>query len=332
LTTFERFVLMDAGGTNIRFREVDGHGEVVREAEEVGSGGTSFTSLVAELEARASRWGLARRASAAHLVLTSRAVPWSDGGQSASLDEEAVLRLAGLIRAAMITLVPDGVAAYVGCLGASPGVVVTVGTGTIAIVLDSSLSVRRLDGWGPDLGDAGSGYRVGLEGLRAACLAADGRPGGSEPLRQAASRCFGRLEDLPQWLAAGGRVRDVARFAEEVVSAARLGDAAGGRILGLAAEEIARLASDAVSSADGGQALPVVITGGLIEAAPELAARVGACCLASCGRGVSSRGGQPTLDGCQRIALDGVPPPFVHLITQRQVSAGCPVSEPAGSK
>ena len=76
-----------------------------------------------------------------------------------------VKKISAFVNAARVTLVPDGVAAYVAALWDRPGVVVTVGTGTVALVVDQSGRVRKLDGWGPQLGDVGSGYRVGLDGL-----------------------------------------------------------------------------------------------------------------------------------------------------------------------
>jgi N-acetylglucosamine kinase-like BadF-type ATPase len=53
------------------------------------------------------------------------------------------------------------------------GVAVVAGTGSIAFTLDRDGKENRAGGWGYLMGDEGSAFRIGLEGLRAACRAAD---------------------------------------------------------------------------------------------------------------------------------------------------------------
>ena len=54
------------------------------------------------------------------------------------------------------------------------GVAVISGTGSMAWGRDRTGNEQRCGGWGYLLGDEGSGYWLALEGLRAACRAADG--------------------------------------------------------------------------------------------------------------------------------------------------------------
>jgi N-acetylglucosamine kinase-like BadF-type ATPase len=55
------------------------------------------------------------------------------------------------------------------------GVVVISGTGTIAFGFDKTGKSQRASGWGPLLGDEGSGYQIGYEVLRAVARAVDQR-------------------------------------------------------------------------------------------------------------------------------------------------------------
>ncbi len=55
------------------------------------------------------------------------------------------------------------------------GVAVVAGTGSMAFARAADGRTARAGGWGPLLGDEGSGYAIALAGLRAAARAADGR-------------------------------------------------------------------------------------------------------------------------------------------------------------
>jgi len=55
------------------------------------------------------------------------------------------------------------------------GIALVAGTGSIAFGYLPDGTTIRAGGWGPLLGDEGSGYAIALSGLRAACRAADGR-------------------------------------------------------------------------------------------------------------------------------------------------------------
>lgn len=61
----------------------------------------------------------------------------------------------------------DGVLAHAATLGA-PGVVASVGTGTVVMGCSANDEWTVLDGWGPDLGDRGSAFALGRSALRAA--------------------------------------------------------------------------------------------------------------------------------------------------------------------
>ena len=65
-------------------------------------------------------------------------------------------------------------------LHAEPGIALIAGTGSLAFGRTAAGHTARAGGWGQLLGDEGSGYAIGLAGLRAVVRAADGR--GAETL------------------------------------------------------------------------------------------------------------------------------------------------------
>lgn len=65
-------------------------------------------------------------------------------------------------------------ALYSGTYG-GPGIVQISGTGSIAYGLNSALKTDRVSGWGYLLGDEGSGYDIGRQGVIAALKSDDGR-------------------------------------------------------------------------------------------------------------------------------------------------------------
>ncbi|MCC5874723.1 MAG: ROK family protein [Candidatus Sumerlaeia bacterium] len=67
-----------------------------------------------------------------------------------------------------ILLVNDAMVAMVGVIGRLHGILVIAGTGSICFGFDETTGTKaRCGGWGHYLGDEGSGFLIGLEGLRA---------------------------------------------------------------------------------------------------------------------------------------------------------------------
>ncbi|CAM5292884.1 ATPase OS=Streptomyces tendae OX=1932 GN=GUR47_23530 PE=4 SV=1 [Streptomyces tendae] len=133
----------------------------------------------------------------------------------------------------------DAVTAHAGALGGRAGVVLAIGTGAVAVGIGADGTYARVDGWGPLLGDDGSGARIGTAGLRAALRAHDGR-GPATVLLDAAGGLFGDLERLPATVGGDGNpARTAASFAPEVARAADAGDAVAAAILRDAAADLA---------------------------------------------------------------------------------------------
>jgi len=69
----------------------------------------------------------------------------------------------------------DAAAAHAGAFNGGSGLILSAGTGAICFAVDEEGERFYGDGWGPILGDEGSGYWMGQEALRAICRAQDGR-------------------------------------------------------------------------------------------------------------------------------------------------------------
>ena len=94
----------------------------------------------------------------------------------------------------------------------------------VALGVDPDRAVRRVDGLGHLLGDAGGGFFVGQRALRAALAAAEGR-GPQTLLRSMATEAFGPLADLPGRLYPDpAAVSRIAAFSRPAAQAARSGD------------------------------------------------------------------------------------------------------------
>ena len=149
---------------------------------------------------------------------------------------EAALRAAAV--APRVRVGTDLDAAFHDAFEEGPGLLLLAGTGSVAVGRAEDGRQARVGGWGPWLGDEGSGWAVGLEGLRRVMRAADGR----DPATTLAERILERVglaaaEDLVGWVAAARRP-EVAALAPVVAEAASEGDAVAADVLVEAAEAL----------------------------------------------------------------------------------------------
>lgn len=148
-------------------------------------------------------------------------------------------RLCTALPAAQAVVGSDAVTAHAGALGGGLGVVLSVGTGAVALACGVDGVLRRVDGAGPWLGDEGGGGWLGLRGLRAALRASEGR-GPPTMLQAAAVVRFGPLAGLPARLEGGGDPqRLAATFAPDVAAAAAAEDPVASALLGRAVKALA---------------------------------------------------------------------------------------------
>ncbi|MFI5181553.1 MAG: BadF/BadG/BcrA/BcrD ATPase family protein [Thermoanaerobaculia bacterium] len=122
-----------------------------------------------------------------------------------------------------------------------PGLVLIAGTGAIVFGRGTDGTEGRTGGWGPVLGDEGSGYVIARQGLAAVVRDLDGR-GPRTRIRDFlfASEGMKSSDELLQRIyRADGGPGDVAAYFPIVLKAAREGDGEALRILGEAVEELA---------------------------------------------------------------------------------------------
>ncbi|WP_295010267.1 N-acetylglucosamine kinase [uncultured Microbacterium sp.] len=231
--------------------------------------------------------------------------------ESAVLAEE-LARIVG----APAAVASDVVTAHAGALQGEAGVLLIAGTGAVALGVDAE-GYRLVDGWGPELGDLGSGSWIGREGLRAVLRARDGLAG-----RTTLTDAFGhltaaeaqgdaaRVADPTPITWVGGSdapARQIARFAPAVLDAADAGDPAAVAIR----DEAARLLAETARAASAREGAGVVLHGGLTAHAGFRARIVAA--LAARGQHVRDARGD-ALDGAAMIAEQRAPlhERFVH--------------------
>ena len=223
-----RFAVVDLGGTWVR---VSVSGGTPRAYRGPTPGVAGLPALLARLW---RRWRLSRGDVAA-LGVASRGV-WARGERRA---------LARRLRrfAPRVIVISDVEAAYLGALGAAPGVLLLAGTGSIALGRDRRGRVTREGGLGPLLGDDGSAFSIGRAWLRGGLV------------RPARARGLATAPDA---------VARIAALAPGVLRRARRGEPTARRVVGEAQEALAALAAGAARAL--GLRPPVTVSwaGGLL--------------------------------------------------------------------
>ena len=145
-----------------------------------------------------------------------------------------------------------------------PGIVVTAGTGSIAVGRDAQGARRRIGGYGWQMGDEGSGYAMGRAALGAVSRAHDGRSPRTALTDRvlAAARCAD-FDDLVRWAAAASPA-EIATLAPHVLEVAADGDPLAQGIADYAARELSQLAICLRPLLDAGPRIGVALTGGLL--------------------------------------------------------------------
>jgi N-acetylmuramic acid 6-phosphate etherase len=161
-----------------------------------------------------------------------------------------------------VVVTSDVVAWHAGAFataGSGSHVVLSVGTGAVALGVAPDGRVRRVDGHGLLLGDAGGGARLGQEGLRAALRALDG----AGPPTALAGPAREMLAGHPESPAA------LAGFAPAVLAAAEGGDPVARALVD---DAVAALAATVDAAGGAGPGTEVAVVGGLADAlVPRLA-------------------------------------------------------------
>ena len=135
----------------------------------------------------------------------------------------------------------DARIALTGAVGFGSGIVIISGTGSVAFGRNENGEEARAGGWGPTIGDEGSGYAIGREGLAAIVRAHDGR---GRRTKMTELLCYDydmcSPEDLPRFVyATTTHADDIARYGKLVIEAAKVGDEVACEILARAGRDLA---------------------------------------------------------------------------------------------
>jgi N-acetylglucosamine kinase-like BadF-type ATPase len=191
------------------------------------------------------------------------------GTEQARVFAEAI---AGIVPAQIVRIDHDATIALAGALACRPGVVVIAGTGSVALGEDPAGRRARAGGWGYVFGDEGSGFALGLGGMRAALRAMDGT-GPATVLTERLPLAAGcHLSDIPMAFYEGRLQRShIADLAPVVTGAAADGDPVAQALVGGAGEALADLAAAVIKQLtwpDG--AVAVATIGGVFKAGPAI--------------------------------------------------------------
>ena len=169
-----------------------------------------------------------------------------------------------------ITLETDARVALAGATRNQPGVVIIAGTGSIACGINTRGRFAWAGGWGPAMGDEGSGSYIGRRALEAVVMAWDYR-GEPTSMMEPVLRHFGVTTppELPPVIydSPGEVPARISQLSRIVVKAAADGDSVARQILKDAAEELARAAIAVIEQLRMAQETIIVsYVGGVFEA------------------------------------------------------------------
>lgn len=153
----------------------------------------------------------------------------------------------------------DVVTAHLGAFAGGSGTILIVGTGAVALSIDDD-DQRLVDGWGPRLGDLGSGAWIGRHGLRAVLDCVSGRGMHTDLVLRAQNAGFAPGTIGHDIESAPNPARAMASFAPLVLNAAEAGDEVARQILNRAVDHLCRTATAA-----NGTGRDIAIMGGLFE-------------------------------------------------------------------
>ncbi|HXV86989.1 MAG TPA: BadF/BadG/BcrA/BcrD ATPase family protein [Gemmatimonadales bacterium] len=175
---------------------------------------------------------------------------------------EAALRTSGMAR--RVSVITDGEVALQSAFGEEPGIVLTAGTGSLALARTPNGELRRAGGHGWRVGDEGSGYALARAGVAAAARAVDGR-GPATSLTASLPRAAGAA-DVPALLewARTVDVPGLSALATTVLESAASGDLVARALVGAASQELAAHIHALLAFFPAGHGAAVALAGSLL--------------------------------------------------------------------
>jgi N-acetylglucosamine kinase-like BadF-type ATPase len=203
-------------------------------------------------------------ASTGHLRGDVLYVGAAGAGREPERDElQKALRSENL--ASSVTVTSDIEIALAAAFDDAAGIVVSAGTGSVAVGRDHAGALHRIGGYGWQMGDEGSGYAIGRAALGAVSRAVDGRsPKTALSERILSASRSESFDALVRW-AAGASPAEVAALAPHVLDVAAHGDPLAQGIADYAARELSQLAICLLPMMDVEPPVGVAITGGLLS-------------------------------------------------------------------
>ena len=260
---------MDGGGTNTRALIIDGSGQGHGLAK---SGPSNYDYVGIEIarknigdavQAAWNRAGLKPR-PAAGIFLGIAGVT----GMADRTTIEVIASKLHLAEPARVGVDHDIRILLAGGLGGEPGIALIVGTGSSCYARNATGNAFKVGGFGPLVDDLGSGYALGVQAMRAAAFAADGR-GPATSLSEAVMGFLDitSMDNFLRRVHHDGLTRtQIASLAPMVVSCAQTGDGIAMDILRRGAIDLAEMVAAIVRQMGCDGPLALVIGGGLGEA------------------------------------------------------------------
>jgi N-acetylglucosamine kinase-like BadF-type ATPase len=208
--------------------------------------------------------------------VTSREIVWAycgiAGADHPAHRQEVVDSLSIFFPRGNFTVDNDARIALTGAVGYGGGVVVIAGTGSVAYGRNEEGEEWRAGGWGPIIGDEGSGFGIARSALSAIVRAHDGRGPATRMTDMLREQWTMKPEDIPRFVyAPATHTDDIARFGTLAIEATEVGDEVarailndGGRELGACVVAVARHLNML------GTPFPVSYVGGAFNAGPLL--------------------------------------------------------------
>ncbi len=254
---------IDAGGTATKCILVDEKGKILAEAK---TGSANYLTVGLKKAVNEIKEALSTASKKVNIKkIDLLGVGLAGAGRSGDL-EKIKKALLPLPLTDKVYLTDDGEIALYGAHQGKPGIVVIAGTGSIVYAKGKDGRVYRAGGWGPILGDEGSGFWFGLEALKALIAAREGR--GTETILNKSilkKLQFENLEELIPFIYQKNLPRqEIAALTPLVVEAMEKGDQIAAVIIEKGLNQLALLVNHFIKSL-GLTSEQIALTGGVFS-------------------------------------------------------------------
>lgn len=175
-----------------------------------------------------------------------------------------------------IVVHPDAIVALDDAFGDGAGVLLIAGTGSVCFGRGPTGTIARAGGWGPFIGDEGSGAWIGRRALSVVTASSDGREPETALVGAVLTAAqVNEVNELIAW-ATQATPAALATLAPAVMSEAEAGDVRANAILSMAVEELVLHVRALARQlfVDERAAVPVALTGGLLRRGAPLRKRL----------------------------------------------------------